>query len=151
MNSTKIHTFVDDGNHQYTPCGLGNTHCHSLPIENYHKVDVGDRCKRCNELYQMHLKSFLEVDRAYLFCSGWEKYYEHYSFVVLSCGYAHGGISEYKYLSMKVIKFDDLLNYIKQITLSPTLYGAECFKNNGIDMTKDKIEYIKKLCRVVNG
>lgn len=145
MNGKKIHTFVDDGHHSYTPCGMSISYYHAISVDSYSKVDVGNRCKRCDEFYQKHLKGFLEVDRVY--------YWDHhpcYYFIVLSCGYGHKGTSSYENLLIQVIKFDDDLSYIKQTTFLPTLYTAERFKNKGIDMTKDKIEFIKKLYRIIN-
>ena len=130
----------------FSPCGMSTTYYKSVSVEKFKNVPIDERCKRCNNAFNIHLSNFLEVDtilkRHILLDTYW---------LILSCEYYKNSSNPYKDLIIHFIEFNGDLNNIKSGRASVGMGCSAPLHERICDMTTEKITYIKRLCKLIEG
>lgn len=130
----------------YSPCGMSTTYYKVVPVEKFNDVPIDERCKRCNDAFTHHSMNFLEVDSIFKCYSEDDTFW-----LILSCEYCDGTSAPYKDISICYIEFDTHLNNIKTEKTTIGLYNGKHIKKSTCEITTEKMNYLKRLSRIIEG
>ncbi len=131
----------------YSPCGMSTTYYKVVSVEKFSDVPVDERCKRCNDAFDSHSKYFLKADTIYHYES------KPVTFrLILSCKYNEHSSTPYQHMRVYYIEFNNDLSIIKTKNSNYTSFhcGLHSKKWN-VKFTTEKINYIKRLSRIIEG
>lgn len=133
----------------FSPCGMSTTYYKVVSVEKFSDVPIDERCKRCNDAFTYHSMNFLKEDTVFD-C--------HYIFneintfwLILSCEYNDHSSTPYKNILVSYIEFNNDLSNIKTKNTSLRNFYYGTMIKSIVKITKEKMNYIKRLSRIIEG
>jgi len=131
----------------FSPCGMSTTYYKVVPVEKFNDVPIDERCKTCSKAFITHSRGFLEADTIFRYESTPVTFR-----LVLSCKYNEHSSTPYQHIRVNYIEFNNDLSIIKTKNSSYRSFHCGLHRKKwNVKMTTKKINYIKRLSRIIEG